>query len=565
MSTIHSFLWTFIRGFQNDIKVWVTLRLDEKILELESTAANFGSRVQQRTRDKNARDILRHQRQQARISGVNSFAYGTGSDYAKGILGHDDIIRMVPQLLIHRPLLRTILAQQFPFVFVDESQDTFENVVAALKAVALQERARFCLGFFGDPMQKIYPNGIGTIPLESEWSDITKPENFRCPTAVLDVANAIRRDADGLAQSRGRMIKRDGVMESVVGSAQIFVLPADNQRDEKLARVRAWAAQASGDPLWNADKDDVKILVIVHRMAANRLGFGSLYAALNDQAPEAFSSGILDGTAWPLQPFMKFILPLAEAVENNREFEVMQILRKECPLLRTDQLSGVDLAQRLASLRALTITLQEMISLGSATTNAEVLTYVHDSQLFALDPRVLSYLSFTHQVPPQPDAIGDDEQDTDAAQELSREIAAMEAFLRCPATEFWGYRTYINEKSPFSTQHGIKGAEFDRVLVILDDEEGAAYRQFSYDKYFGLKPLSDGDIQNRREGKETSIDRTRRLFYVCCTRALQDLVVVMFTSDVGLATRRIREMQLFPETSIHTIDALSLRPLLGGL
>ena len=71
-------------------------------------------------------------------------------------------------------------------------------------------------------------------------------------------------------------------------------------------------------------------------------------------------------------------------------------------------------------------------------------------------------------------------------EELHKEIAAMEAFLTCPAVQFWGYRTYVNEESPFSTQQGIKGAEFKRVLVVLDDDEGT-HVQFSYDKYLGIK------------------------------------------------------------------------------
>ena len=55
------------------------------------------------------------------------------------------------------------------------------------------------------------------------------------------------------------------------------------------------------------------------------------------------------------------------------------------------------------------------------------------------------------------------------------------------------------------------------VLVVLDDE--GTHVKFSYEKYLGIKPLSDRDQANLQEGKETSVKRTRRLFYVCCTRA----------------------------------------------
>ena len=132
--------------------------------------------------------IVRYEQQRARISRVRSFTYGTGSDYVNGIPGHDDIIKMVPQLVVERPLMRSLLAQQYPFLFVDESQDTTENVVEALKSVDQELGNQFCLGFFGDPMQRIYPTGIGAIPAGLGWASITKPENFRCPRSVLNVA-----------------------------------------------------------------------------------------------------------------------------------------------------------------------------------------------------------------------------------------------------------------------------------------------------------------------------------------------------------------------------------------
>lgn len=93
------------------------------------------------------------------------------------------------------------------------------------------------------------------------------------------------------------------------------------------------------------------------------------------------------------------------------------------------------------------------------------------------------------------------------------------------------------------------------MLVVADDEEGTHF-QFSYDKYFGIKDLSDRDEANRREGKETHVERTRRLFYVCCTRALTDLAVVLFSADVLAAERAVGTMALFEADQIHTVADL---------
>src|SRR5207244_1186116 len=126
------------------------------------------------------------------------------------------------------------------------------------------------------------------------------------------VSNAIRRSDDGLVQTRGRTVQIEGKDQPVAGTARIFILPAENRRDERVAAVRDWIAETDSNQRW---KDGpVKVLVIVHRMAANRLGFGQLYAALDDGAPSSFKNGFMDASAWPVRPFYKFALPLADAI-----------------------------------------------------------------------------------------------------------------------------------------------------------------------------------------------------------------------------------------------------------
>lgn len=542
VSTIHSFLWRVVRSFPNDIRAWVTRRINERIAELQAEAAAFGARVRPRTRQKNAADIERLQSQLGRIASVPSFRYGTGSDYPKGILGHDDVIRMATTLLAERRLLRTLVAQQFPFVFVDESQDTFPAVVDVLKAIQAQSPAGFCLGFFGDPMQQIYMTGAGSIAAGDGWLPITKPENFRCSHAVLAVANGIRRSGDGLVQTGGNATE---------GSARIFLLPADERRAERLDQVRNWIAVRNADESWRpTDRNGVKLLVIVHRMAAMRLGFADLYSALNDKAPDSFKTGFLDASAWPLRPFMSFALPYSLAMRNGREFEAMTLLRTYCPQLAKDVLPKASLAPLLASLRAHSLALVELMAPTSPATTREVLRFIREKQLMTLDARLIAYLD---DVPPPPAEAEDEDDDG----ESSREIAAMDSFLNCRVAQFWGYREYIEEQSPFSTQQGIKGAEFNRVLVVLDDDESRHF-QFSYDKYWGIRPLSENDLEKQRLGKETVIDRTRRLFYVCCTRAMTDLAVVYFSDDPVNARAHVQAAGVFSADAIHAIEDLAV-------
>ena len=539
VSTIHSFLWTVVRPFQNDLREWVLGRIDAKIAEAEEKIAK--PRTQAKTRAKLARDIERYQAQRANLVAVARFTYGTGSDYGNGILGHDDILKMGPSLIADRPLLCKLIASRFPFIFVDESQDTHQTVVDALKQIALVVGDGFCLGFFGDPMQKIYTTGAGAIALGEGWNQITKPENFRCPTSVLSVINRIRAEDDGLVQIRGRTIERNGIVETVEGTARVFILPADARRSERLGQVRHWLAEANHDPLWANDNNDgdVRILVLVHRMAALRLGFTDIYAALNDHGATGLKDGLVDGTAWVLRPFLTYLLPLVVAARAGADFDVIVLLRANCPLLSKERMEEQNAVAILRQLRESTRRLVEMLGSELVHSIREVLVFVRDQELAALDERFVSFLE---------GAEGADDGD-----EVRAEDAAVNAFLACAAAQLWGYRTYIEDQSPFATQHGIKGAEFQRVLVVLDDEEGD-YNLFSYGKYFGITAPSERDRENVDEGKDSVIDRTRRLFYVCCSRAVQDLAVALFVPDAKAASEAVVAKGIFARNDVHVFE-----------
>jgi len=90
--------------------------------------------------------------------------------------------------------------------------------------------------------------------------------------------------------------------------------------------------------------------------------------------------------------------------------------------------------------------------------------------------------------------------------------------------------SYVQGLSPFDTHQGVKGLEFPRVMVIVSDEEARGF-MFAYDKLFGGKEKSKTDLENEAAGKETSVDRTRRLFYVTCSRAEEGLAVVYYAAD----------------------------------
>lgn len=539
VSTIHSFLWTVVHSFQTDLHTWVVSRINEKIAEAEEKLAK--PRTQARTRAKLTKEIEWHRYQLTQLAGVSRFKYGTGSSYAKGVLGHDDILRVGPALITEHAVLRSLIAQRFPYIFVDESQDTNPTVVEALKQIAAMPRNGFCLGFFGDPMQQIYTGGVGTITLGDGWNKITKPENFRCPTKVLSVINHIRAEDDRLLQTSGNRIGPGGTEETAEGTARLFVVPTGGNRSARLEQVRQWMTNANADPLWESDEKDgdVRLLVLVHRIAARRLGFPELYAALNDNGATSLKDGLLEGTAWVLRPFMTYLLPLVLAARAGEDFDVMAALRNDCPLLAKEHLAGQNVAALLGRLKTDVDGLTEMLKDESGHSIRDLLMFVRDREIASLDERFIPFLT---------DAVPED---TDDGQD--QEYASVIAFLATPAIQLWGYRSYIESQSPFSTQQGIKGAEFQRVLVVLDDEE-SDYSLFSYGKYLGIEALSNHDNENIAAGTDSVLDRTRRLFYVCCSRAVKDLAVVLFAPNARAALDAVLAKGIFASDDVHVLE-----------
>ncbi|MCG7981430.1 MAG: UvrD-helicase domain-containing protein [Candidatus Thiodiazotropha lotti] len=513
VSTIHSFLWENIKPFQNNLRQWVRDHLCRKIAEDQEKIGN--SKTRQTTKERAAENIARYQQQLDQIDSVKSFRYGTGSDYANGVLGHSDILKIGPTFIRDHPLMRRIIVRRYPVVFVDESQDSDPKFVEALRTVANETQIGFCVGFFGDPLQKIYMQGAGSIPIEEGWEKYEKQENYRCPQSVLRVINRIRAEDDGLEQIRGRLERQNDKDVPVEGTARVLIMPDDDQRQERLEDARRWLAEQDGDENWLEDEDEEKLrlLVLVHRVAATRLGFPNLYAALNDKSIESLSAGIVDGTAWVLRPFLTYVLPMLLAHRKNRSYLIMRLLRKYCPKFQSDALIGVNTAAVLNDLQEDIKTLDDMLGDEGESHIGDVVIFLRERGLIALDDRYLHEIDdFAEAGPVADPAPGN----------------AVLRFLQCQAKELWGYRLYIEKLSPFATQQSIKGAEFEKVLVVIDDKE----RQlpgYSYGKYLGVTPLSETDIKNIEAGIDSVIDRTRRLFYVCCSRSLSDLAVAVFT------------------------------------
>jgi DNA helicase-2/ATP-dependent DNA helicase PcrA len=81
---------------------------------------------------------------------------------------------------------------------------------------------------------------------------------------------------------------------------------------------------------------------------------------------------------------------------------------------------------------------------------------------------------------------------------------------------------YVEDQTPFSTKHGVKGAEFDNVLVVC----GRGWNNYNWNQL--LEWFKDGVPT----AKEETFERNRNLFYVSCSRAKKKLAL-LFTQKLS--------------------------------
>ena len=91
---------------------------------------------------------------------------------------------------------------------------------------------------------------------------------------------------------------------------------------------------------------------------------------------------------------------------------------------------------------------------------------------------------------------------------------------------------YHNGHSPFETKHGVKGAEFENVIVVI----GRGWNRYNFNEMLELA-LNPGTVP---PNKQEAFERNRNLFYVVCSRPKTRLAL-LFTqklSDGAMQTLR---------------------------
>ncbi len=539
VSTIHSFAWELIKHYSNDIKKWVRLSLEMEIADLKVKQGGARSTTSKTYIDR-ARKIESKTKRLDALSSIKKFIYNpNGDNIGRDSLSHTEVISIAADFIQNSPLMQSILVRKYPILLIDESQDTKKALMDAFFHVQDQKFDCFSLGMFGDTMQRIYTDGKQDLGegIPDSWAKPSKTINYRCPKRVIKLINKIRADVDGKEQGCGK--DEEGVV-------RLFIVDTSRIVDKSMieAELSSVMADCTGDFEWAPSLSAIKVLTLEHHMAASRGGFSQFFDSL--YAVDKYKTGLLDGTLSSVTLFANQVLPLIDAKISGEEFAVSSIVRKYSPLLKKDVLKVC--TQPVEIIRAAGKAATELHSLwkdGADPSLSDILREVHRTGLFQVPEALLPIAERLGKI----DEVVEDIDDTD----IDPVIEAWEAALQCPFSRFKEYVKYISKESMFGTHQGIKGLEFPRVMVILDDEEARGF-MFSYEKLFGAKDLSDTDLQNEAKGNETSIDRTRRLFYVTCSRAKKSLAIVAYTQEPQKVKSYALGQNWFDENEIIEIN-----------
>lgn len=537
VTTIHDFLWDNIKHFQKELKAAIVYLLNDdtitkiSINEESPIPANYFDHLEKGIQYK---EYLR----------IN-----------EGIISHDELLIVAEYLFRNHIRLNDIIKDRYKYIFIDEYQDTDKLVIDVFLTHLKNSTKENIIGFFGDAMQCIFPEGIGDLDGYKgdeldQVKEIKKVQNRRSPKTVIDLANRLR--TDGIVQEASSDHKAPNMIEGSLKEGSILFLYSSSG---ELDPVRIFLSNNHGWDFGNPKA--TKELNLTHNLIADKAGFRTLMeiydkdpiiALKNDVVKKIKENGNPEITVDDEDTFdtvvdkfppknrqrelKKDILlrdPELAALYNqlsNKLFsEVRKIYLKKDSLIddkkqdeedenrkgsKRDNLikhlfkiqTNISLysngeyneflrvtdyrwkIKSIADKRNLKINIESLIEVGEKTIE-EVIAEAHEKGICIIDDKLQAFINEKEYIYGRVKSV--------------------------KFNEFQNLYEYLEGKTPFSTQHKTKGAEFDNVLVILDNGN---WTDYSFDYLF-----------TDRTDKESVLNRTKKIFYVCCTRSKENLAV----------------------------------------
>lgn len=561
VSTIHDFLWDNIKHFQKELKAaLVALLNDEEVTaisidEPNPVPANFFDSCEE------------------------GIQYKEFLKLKEGIISHDELLIVANYLFQHYPKLSDILKDRYAFIFVDEYQDTSKLVIEIFLNYFTKTTKQNIVGFFGDAMQSIYDDTVGNLnDYLDKVKEIKKEQNRRNPKTVIELANRLRTDGITQVASADSNAPNMTNGELKEGNVKFFY-----SADADTAKVKAVLVEKYN---WNFDDAiETKELNLTHNLIADKAGFRMLMDIYDKDPIIGLKNDILK----KIKDNKKNNVAEVEILESDT-FDIIvdkfQLKNKQRQLKKDILLQDEANTQLYSQLKDKLFSEVRKIFLdkdaliddkkkdeksetkkGSKRDNLikhlfKIQTNIslYQNKQYNEFLRVTDYKDRIHSIADKKILKENIESLVNVGEKTIEEVIEdahekgiciiddklsdfklnkVYLYNRVKAIKFSEFQqlfAYLEGKTPFSTQHKTKGTEFNNVLVILDN---GGWNNYNFEKLF----LGDG--------KATVLERTQKIFYVCCTRAKENLAVFYHNPTTAVISKA---KEWFGEGNVVNLD-----------
>lgn len=546
VTTIHDFLWDNIKNFQTELKLaLIDLANNEEISKINIENVTL------------------------EMFAENGIQYKENVSLKKGYISHDELL-IVAQYLFHKhKKLSDIIKDKFPFILIDEYQDTDEKVIQIFLEDIKQSEKKNIIGFFGDAMQSIYDNTIGNLDnykgIDGDLvREVKKVQNRRNPELVINLANQLR--TDGIIQEpqleRTNPLPPNMNGDGSIKQGKILFLHSINYDLSVVKDYLGWDLTAKD----TNNKLKCKELNLTHNLIAKQALFQELMEIYNSEQileykniinkhlkehPEieindddTFAQVIAKSNINPRNGIMSnFINENQELFTEAKSylFSTFKNIYLNSDILTDDKKQDEKDLNKKGSKRDNLLKhlfkIQDCIRLYNEKKHNDFLKKVdfkinsiNDKQI--LKDRIEELTNFENLTIGQVIEKANEYELVFKDDKLNEFIQSKEyvynRVCKVEYKEFYNVYNYLEGFTPFSTQHKTKGNEFENVLVILDNGRWPKYN-FNYllNEINEKQRLIDGKSRTKSqlESYPAILERTQKLFYVCCTRAKENLAV----------------------------------------
>jgi DNA helicase-2/ATP-dependent DNA helicase PcrA len=243
---------------------------------------------------------------------------------------------------------------------------------------------------------------------------------------------------------------------------------------------------------WGFGDGSTKVLMLTHRVLAKEQGYAGVVEALENA----------DRFIQKQDPYIKFLVDIVEPVcvayDAGRYGEMFDFMGSSANI------------QHHADKVAWTRDMGRLLELRGSGTVGDVIDHLKTAGRPGLPEDLVA--SETHLVTPP----------TGLEERELRRLARARKLRSVQYGEIVALAKFINEATPFSTKHGVKGAEFENVLVVF----GRGWAQYDFNKLLEWYALGVPDLSTE------VFERNRNLFYVACSRPKKRLAI-LFTQQVS--------------------------------